>query len=75
MSRDLRERVGLTTAEAGKLLGYSARRIRDFIRAGVLPARRFTEGGDYRIERRALDELFARLERGQAAKANGRKRR
>ena len=45
----------LTTAQAAKRLGYSARRVRQLCEVGVIPSDRLTARGHFRLDSDELD--------------------
>lgn len=49
----------LSSGEAAKVLGVSGKTVLRWINAGLLPARRIRVGGQYRLERAAMERFKA----------------
>lgn len=54
-----REPEWLSTGDAAKELGVSGKTVMRWIQRGLIPARRIRSGGQYRIERAAIERFKA----------------
>jgi excisionase family DNA binding protein len=58
-SQKTREREWLSTGDAAKELAVSGKTVLRWIQRGLIPARRIRSGGQFRIERTAIERFKA----------------